>query len=209
MGKNKIGGKKHKKGKNITDNDSKKLILKNSSKDSKDEEYACITKPLGNGRFEVICNDGKTRMASIRGKDRKRVFYNKDNVVLVQLWTDMTQSNKCSLLLKYSDKHINQLIDENHIHPKVLKMSGYSENTFEDINDDLGFDWDYSDTNNGDVDGISTNTTSYSDIYNQIYSDDDETNSDEETYKVDKYSIISQSKDSIKTDTFKINIDEI
>lgn len=39
-------------------------------------EYAQVTRMLGNGRIEAICFDGKTRLAHIRGKMRKRVWVN-------------------------------------------------------------------------------------------------------------------------------------
>lgn len=39
-------------------------------------EYAQVTRMLGNGRLEALCFDGKTRLAHIRGKMRKRVWVN-------------------------------------------------------------------------------------------------------------------------------------
>ena len=37
------------------------------------QEYAQVTKMLGNGRLEAQCFDGEKRLAHIRGKMRKKV----------------------------------------------------------------------------------------------------------------------------------------
>ena len=37
------------------------------------QEYAQVTKMLGNGRLEALCFDGEKRLAHIRGKMRKKV----------------------------------------------------------------------------------------------------------------------------------------
>jgi initiation factor 1A len=37
------------------------------------EEYAQVTKMLGNGRVEALCIDGIARLCHIRGKLRKKV----------------------------------------------------------------------------------------------------------------------------------------
>ena len=37
-----------------------------------DEDYAFIQKTLGNCRFMVMCNDGITRLAHVRGAIKKR-----------------------------------------------------------------------------------------------------------------------------------------
>ena len=171
MVKNKIGGKKHKKSKNMVVEDTK-LELKSDG-----QEYGCIVRALGNGRFDIMCNDGKNRIGIMRGKDRKRQWYNKDSVVLVELWTDMTNSDKCSIIYKYSDKHVNELIDSNLINSKVLKLTDNGDsNIHSDLNDDdCPFEWDYS--NDGDV--LEQNKTSYNDIYTMVMSDGEDEGNEE------------------------------
>lgn len=63
------GGNKHKKKKNnpSTTEIERELIFKVES-----QEYAQVTKLLGNCRLEVQCFDGKTRLANIRGSMRKK-----------------------------------------------------------------------------------------------------------------------------------------
>lgn len=65
--KNTKGGKKGRRGKNDSAGPKRELIYKEEG-----QEYAQITKMLGNGRVEASCFDGIKRMAHIRGKLRKR-----------------------------------------------------------------------------------------------------------------------------------------
>ena len=75
MPKNVKGGSKHKKMKNTSNNDEIKesdLILKSGS----EQDYGKVEKILGNGRFNILCNDKVTRLGIIRGKMRKREWVN-------------------------------------------------------------------------------------------------------------------------------------
>ena len=64
---NNKGGKKYKRNKNqVQENKNTRLKDVNQS-----QEYAQITKCLGNCRFEVLCFDGKKRMDIMCGKMRK------------------------------------------------------------------------------------------------------------------------------------------
>ena len=62
------GGKNRRRGKNENDDDKRELVFKEEG-----QEYAQVTKMLGNGRLEAQCFDGKKRLAHIRGKLRKKV----------------------------------------------------------------------------------------------------------------------------------------
>ena len=93
---NQKGGKKFKKGKKQTF--TKKEFI---TKDPKEpEEYAVIKKVLGSKRYELLCQDGITRIGICRGKLRTRILV--DDIVLVGLWVDM-QEDKCSILHKYDE----------------------------------------------------------------------------------------------------------
>ena len=190
MVKNKIGGKKHKRSKNNTTSIKVKLEEK-----SKDQEYAVIDRALGSGRFSVRCNDGITRMGTIRGKDRKRNFYNKDDVILIQLWSDMSKTDKCSIIHKYNDDNINELISKNYIQESLINNN--TTNNFD--NEYCSFEFDYNDEIN---DGpINEKGISYEDIYNISDSDDNE---DDDT--INTNSDLINTSDNENDD---INIDEI
>jgi hypothetical protein len=65
------GGKNRRRGKNENDDDKRELVFREDG-----QEYAQVTKMLGNGRLEAQCFDGEKRLAHIRGKMRKKVrFY--------------------------------------------------------------------------------------------------------------------------------------
>ena len=84
MPKNVKGGSKHKKMKNNSNNDEitqNDLILKSG----KEQDYGKIEKILGNGRFELLCNDKIKRLGIIRGKMRKRNWVNMGSIVLYSI----------------------------------------------------------------------------------------------------------------------------
>ena len=62
------GGKNRRRGKNDNDDDKRELVFREDG-----QEYAQVTKMLGNGRLEAQCFDGEKRLAHIRGKMRKKV----------------------------------------------------------------------------------------------------------------------------------------
>ncbi len=62
------GGKNRRRGKNENDDDKRELVFREDG-----QEYAQVTKMLGNGRLEAQCFDGEKRLAHIRGKMRKKV----------------------------------------------------------------------------------------------------------------------------------------
>jgi translation initiation factor 1A len=64
------GGKNRRRGKNENESDKRELVFKEDG-----QEYAQVTKMLGNGRLEAYCFDGSNRLCHIRGKLRKKVCY--------------------------------------------------------------------------------------------------------------------------------------
>ena len=105
---NNKGGKKYKRNKNV--------IQENKNTRFKDEnesqEYAQITSALGNCRFDVLCFDGKSRLATMCGKMRKRVFVNQGELILVSLrdWQD----SKCDIIDKYNQMLLSYLTAKPH-----------------------------------------------------------------------------------------------
>tara|TARA_Y100000589_G_scaffold312504_1_gene332919 strand:- start:645 stop:1184 length:540 start_codon:yes stop_codon:yes gene_type:complete len=132
MPKNVKGGNKHKKMKNnsnsdeITQND---LILKSGN----EQDYGKIEKILGNGRFNLLCNDKITRLGIIRGKMRKRNWVNMGSIVLYSIRE--YEKDKVDIIHVYSNS--------------VLKMLEHKMNLNFNISND----------NNDDEDIFTTNDT--------------------------------------------------
>ena len=106
MPKNVKGGNKHKKMKNnsnsdeITQND---LILKSGN----EQDYGKIEKILGNGRFNLLCNDKITRLGIIRGKMRKRNWVNMGSIVLYSIRE--YEKDKVDIIHVYSNSVLKML----------------------------------------------------------------------------------------------------
>ena len=130
---NKKGGKKFKKGKKGNDSFVRELILKDPKES---EEYGRVVRGLGNCRFEVFTLDGRTRIGIVKGKMRKKVWINKDDIVLIGLWD--FQDDKCSIIHKYADDEVSKLVNKKEI-PSNFKVS--SEEGFNDDSDNY---FDYS-----------------------------------------------------------------
>ena len=117
------GGKKKRRGKNDTGPVSRKLILA----DSDDQEYAQVIKLLGNARLQAKCFKknkttgeftSKTRICLIRGKMRKRVWINNNDMILVSLRE--FDDDKGDVIHKYEDNETKKLMKNNHIPNIVL-----------------------------------------------------------------------------------------
>ena len=126
------GGKKHKRNKKRDDTFEKTLRLKD---ENEGQEYAQITKCLGNCRFTVMCFDGKERMATMCGGMRKRRFVNQNDIVLVSLrdWQD----EKCDIIDNYDDNLTRKLKDKGLI-PDSIKLD-VDKQYDDDDDDNLGF----------------------------------------------------------------------
>ena len=75
------GGKNKRKGKKPTANNPNKAIIRKED----GQEYAKVTKMLGNCKIMAICHDTKERMCRIRGAMRKRRWINLGDFILVSL----------------------------------------------------------------------------------------------------------------------------
>lgn len=152
---NNKGGKKYKRNKNIAQ-ENKNTRFKD---ENESQEYAQITKALGNCRFEVLCFDGKTRLATMCGKMRKRVFVNQGELILVSLrdWQD----SKCDIIDKYNDNDI-QKFRQKKLLPDFIKFEDNKIN--EDLydNTDLGFVFSTDLPSDSDEEGFIDKKTSSS-----------------------------------------------
>lgn len=88
------GGKNRRRGKNDSEGNKRELTLKEEG-----QEYAQVSKMLGNGRLDAMCFDGVKRMGHIRGKMRKKVWITQGDIVLVSL-RDF-QDDQADIILKY------------------------------------------------------------------------------------------------------------
>ncbi len=73
------------------------------------QEYAKVTKMLGNGRVSAICNDGKTRLCIIPGRFRKKkIWINADDVILLNIRD--YQDNKADIIHRYTSNEAKKLL---------------------------------------------------------------------------------------------------
>lgn len=96
------GGKNRRRGKNENENEKRELVFKEDG-----QEYAQVTKMLGNGRLEAMCFDGSKRLCHIRGKLRKKVWINTSDIILVGLRD--YQDQKADVILKYTPDEARNL----------------------------------------------------------------------------------------------------
>jgi len=96
------GGKNRRRGKNENENEKRELVFKEDG-----QEYAQVTKMLGNGRLEALCFDGTKRLCHIRGKLRKKVWINAADIILIGLRD--YQDAKADVILRYSSEEARSL----------------------------------------------------------------------------------------------------
>ena len=123
------GGKNRRRGKNENENEKRELIFKEDG-----QEYAQVTKMLGNGRLEATCFDGSKRLCHIRGKLRKKVWINGGDIILVGLRD--YQDNKADVILKYTPDEARNLKAYGEL-PESAKIN---EETGEGDDDNIAFD---------------------------------------------------------------------
>jgi translation initiation factor 1A len=100
------GGKNFKKGKKSGEGDRRELEYKEDG-----QEYAQVTKLLGDGRVSLVCYDGIARMGVIRGTLIRRVWINAGDIVLVGLrdFEKGKVGEKCDVVHKYQPDEARQL----------------------------------------------------------------------------------------------------
>jgi translation initiation factor 1A len=115
---NSIGGKGFKKGKKKKNNfrEEKELILKDPKEN---ENYGLVKGAKGNGRFDIETPDGTVKLGVLAGKHRKRMWINAGDIVLVGIWE--FQEGKCSIIHKYSEEHVQKLVEKREILPNFQK----------------------------------------------------------------------------------------
>ena len=102
MNKKKGGKGKRRRKRSDTEGKGKDLDIKLCG-----QEYARVTKMLGDCRLLAFCFDGKERMCKIRGAFRKRVWIREGDFILVGL-RDF-QDDKADIIGKYSSDEVRRL----------------------------------------------------------------------------------------------------
>ncbi|KAJ3085015.1 Eukaryotic translation initiation factor 1A [Quaeritorhiza haematococci] len=121
------GGKNRKRGKNENESDKRELVFKEDG-----QEYATVSKMLGNGWVEANCCDGSKRMAHIRGAFRKKVWITVGDLILLGLRD--YQDSKADVILKYTPDEARLLKSygelPEHIKINETEMMGETEEDF-------------------------------------------------------------------------------
>lgn len=127
------GGKNRRRGKNDNSGQKRELIYKEEG-----QEYAQITKMLGNGRIEVSCFDGIKRMGHIRGKLRKKVWMGQGDIILVSL-RDF-QDDQCDVVHKYNSDEARTLknVGELPENAKINETDTFGGDDDENVNFEFG-----------------------------------------------------------------------
>jgi translation initiation factor 1A len=81
------------------------------------QDYARVTKMLGNGRLLATCTDGKERLCIIKGSMRKREWVYVGDTVLVGLRS--YQDGKADVIFKYQPTEIQKLKKMGEVLPTV------------------------------------------------------------------------------------------
>ena len=82
--------------------------IKRIKKPEPGQLYAVVTATLGAGKLTVDCSDGKTRLARIPGKMRKRIWIRIGDIVLVRPW-EIEPDTKCDVEWRYTPTQANHL----------------------------------------------------------------------------------------------------
>jgi translation initiation factor 1A len=130
------GGKNFKKGKKSSEGETRRdLIFKEDG-----QEYAQVTKMLGDGRVALVCYDGIARTGLIRGTMRRRVWINMGDIVLIGLRE--FQEDKADIIHKYTTEEARNLQAYGEL-PSTAKINqtaiDLAMDGAEEQDDDLGF----------------------------------------------------------------------
>lgn len=119
------------------------------------EMFAIADNILGGRRVSVVCADGKTRMARIPGKMRRRQWVREGDLIIIWPWD--FQDSKADVKHRYSKTQAIYL-SRKGVLPEIVDLFGSGED-LQDDTDDSGI-WNESpkDTNsNEDIDETESN----------------------------------------------------
>lgn len=105
------GGKKFKKFKKGRGKDDNAFVYKSDIRQFY-QQYAKVTKILGNGRLRAVCEDGETRLCSICGRLKKKKTNGMivmDDIILISVRA--FNSSLADVLHKYNQNDVQRFID--------------------------------------------------------------------------------------------------
>ena len=150
------GGKKKRKGKK-GDGEIEKRQLEFKEEG---QEYARITKMLGEGRVEAQCSDGELRICHIRGTMRKRVWVSVDDLIFVDIRS--YQDGKADVVYKYTPDEDRTLQSYGELvggTSKKDELEAEEDNVIISSDDDSEHDSEHDSVNNPDSDHESDNNS--------------------------------------------------
>lgn len=150
------GGKGHRKSKSGGGLFRRELLFKEPG-----QEYAQVTKMLGNGHCECSCYDGVVRLGNIRGKLRKRVWINMSDIILCGLRD--YQDDKVDIIHKYTPDEVRNLQTMGELPSDITIERPHDDVAFHENEDDGGEEL----VEDGDLPMVQTtftNTTASLDI---------------------------------------------
>ncbi|CAI8227090.1 MAG: Uncharacterised protein [Methanobacteriota archaeon] len=131
------------------------------------EMFAIADNILGGRRVSVICADGKTRMARIPGKMRRRQWVREGDLIIVWPWD--FQDSKADVKHRYSKTQAIYL-SRKGVLPEIVDLFGSGEE-LQDETDDSGIWSDSSKNDNSEKDETNNENTESN--------DDEDINSDD------------------------------
>ncbi|MDT7872638.1 MAG: translation initiation factor aIF-1A [Sulfolobaceae archaeon] len=84
-------------------------------------EVLCVVKKmLGAEHIQVVCLDGKERLARIPGKMKKKMWIREGDVVLAAPWD--FQPSKCDIVYRYEESEVRKLIEEKVVSAEIIEQ---------------------------------------------------------------------------------------
>ena len=135
MGKNIKGGNKHKKYAK-----EKEQVIKLNLYDldkTDDQEFAFVSKTLGNKRFELKCYDKKTRVGLVRSSKRQMSKRNNwispNSIVLIAKRTFMKSDDKCDIIKLYNSEEVAFLESHKKFHSNFIKTGSVIKKSINEV----------------------------------------------------------------------------
>lgn len=124
------------------------------------QEYAFVTKKLGDNRYTILCYDKVSRLGILRGSLKRGPKLGINNMVLVSIRG--FQDDKCDIIAIYTSEEVDKLIGFNEILPSFAREGKMSssrpqEESVIQIGKDIDSDDESANSNNDDedIDGIN------------------------------------------------------
>ena len=186
MPRNTFGGNKAKRGKNRPRNETGNKSIRLKEDDL--ELYGKVIARAGGSPpiLDVMCEDGKERRCVVRGKFAKKVWMNKDDIILITCNDESGESGEVTC--KYSPSEVSRLEQLGEI--KSTTFGGSENNDFISFTNDIQMDQqvdDYYSNLNTDLSGNQTVTVFDQDVTE--LDDNEDTNDDEDNKSIDSIDI--------------------